>query len=174
MIATLVFALFSGLNIIFSWRWLGNPRHHGFFRFFAFELLCGLVLVQTSDWFNNPFSFRQLLSWVLLAGSLALAVHGFGLLHRYGRSQGDFEQTTVLVTKGAFRYVRHPMYSSLLLLACGAFLKAVSLVSAGLAVLTALSLLLTARTEERENLARFGPPYEAYRERTRMFIPWLF
>lgn len=174
MIAAIVFTLCSGLNILFSWRWLGNPRHHGFFRFFAFELLCVLVLVQAGDWFTNPLSLRQLGSWVLLAGSLALAVHGFGLLHRYGRPRGDFEQTTVLVTNGAFRYVRHPMYSSLLLLAGGALLKSISFASLGLAVAAALSILLTALTEERENLARFGAPYLAYRERTRMFIPWLF
>jgi len=111
-----------------------------FFRFFAFELLCGLVLVQTSDWFANPFSFQQLLSWVLLAGSLALAVHGFGLLHRYGRSQGDFRADDGSCHERSFSLRTAPMYSSLLLLACGAFLKSISLVSAGLAVLTALSL----------------------------------
>ena len=174
MIGACVFAVCSGLNILFSWRWLGNPRHHGFFRFFAFEALCGLILVQSSDWFTNPFSFRQLLSWALLACSLALALHGVALLHRYGHARVDFEQTTVLVMKGAFRYVRHPMYGSLLLLAFGALLKSISLVSTGLAVLAALSLVLTALTEEQENLTRFGPSYAAYRQRTRMFIPWIF
>lgn len=174
MIGALIFALCSGFNIAFSWRWLGNPRHHGFYRFFVFEALCGLVLMQAGDWFVDPFSFQQLLSWVLLTCSLFLAVHGFRLLRVYGRPRGDFEQTTVLVIKGAFRYVRHPMYGSLLLLACGAFVKSISFASAGLAVFTVLFLVLTALTEERENLARFGPSYAAYRERTRMFIPWIF
>jgi len=88
--------------------------------------------------------------------------------------KGGFEQTTVLVAEGAFRYVRHPMYGSLLLLAFGALLKSISWLGAGLAVLTTLCLVLTALAEEQENLARFGPSYAAYRARTRMFIPWLF
>ncbi|MCK7540462.1 MAG: hypothetical protein MZV63_61010 [Marinilabiliales bacterium] len=34
-----------------------------------------------------------------------------------------FEKTTELVTSGIYRYIRHPMYSSLLLLAWGIWLK---------------------------------------------------
>jgi len=174
MIGTFIFALCSGINVAFSWRWLGNPRHHGFYRFFAFEALGGLLLSQTGKWFADPFSFRQILSWVLLICSLVLAVHGFRILRVHGRPKGGFEQTTALVAEGAFRYVRHPMYGSLLLLAFGALLKSISWLGAGLAVVTTLCLVLTALAEEQENLARFGPSYAAYRARTRMFIPWLF
>ena len=35
-----------------------------------------------------------------------------------------FERTTKLVTSGIYKYIRHPLYSSLLLLAWGAFFKA--------------------------------------------------
>lgn len=174
VIGFLIFALCSGFNIVFSWRWLDNPRQHGFYRFFAFEGLCGLIVVQAGKWFADPFSLRQLFSWVVLASSLAVAVHCFWILSVHGRPRGDFEQTTVLVTKGAYHYVRHPMYGSLLLLTCGALLKSFFLLSAGLAAATALFLVLTALVEEKENLARFGPSYAAYRKQTRMFIPWLF
>jgi hypothetical protein len=34
-----------------------------------------------------------------------------------------FEKTTQLVTTGVFKYIRHPLYSSLLLLAWGVFFK---------------------------------------------------
>jgi len=32
----------------------------------------------------------------------------------------------------------------------------------------------TAKVEERKNIRFFGPVYEAYMKRTRMFIPFLF
>jgi protein-S-isoprenylcysteine O-methyltransferase Ste14 len=41
--------------------------------------------------------------------------------------KGDaIEKTTILVTTGAYRYIRHPLYSSLLFLAWGIFFKAPS------------------------------------------------
>jgi hypothetical protein len=48
---------------------------HGFYRFFAFEAIFGLVTLNAPVSFRHPFSSRQLGSWVLLA-SLLLAVHG--------------------------------------------------------------------------------------------------
>jgi protein-S-isoprenylcysteine O-methyltransferase Ste14 len=56
----------------------------------------------------------------------------------------------------------------------GAFLKAPSAVGVLLLLITVTALVLTARVEERENLARFGDEYAAYMTRTRMFIPFLF
>jgi hypothetical protein len=102
----LIFGIVTVLNIIHSWPWLASPRVHGFFRFFAFETFCGLIFVQASSWFMDPFSFQQLFSWVFLAGSLVLAIRGLWLLHQIGKPRGSFEQTTVLITSGAYRYIR--------------------------------------------------------------------
>ena len=66
------------------------------------------------------------------------------------------------------------MYSSLLLLAWGAFLKHISLFSVVVVGATSLLLYATARAEERENLAFFGGVYREYMKRTRMFLPFLF
>ena len=37
-----------------------------------------------------------------------------------------------------------------------------------------LSLTLTARADEAECIRFFGPVYQAYMKRTRMFVPFLF
>ena len=84
------------------------------------------------------------------------------------------ERTTMLVTAGAYRYIRHPLYSSLLFLAWGAFFKAPSWIGGLLAAAATLFLVATARVEEAENAAFFGPAYEAYSKGTKMFIPFLF
>jgi hypothetical protein len=114
MIESIIFALFSAGILWFSWPSLRRPRSHGFFRFFAFEATLGLILLNLRDWFRAPFSWHQLISWVLLVSSLLLVIHGFYLLRRIGRPVGDFEQTTHLVRVGAYRYIRHPLYASLL------------------------------------------------------------
>ena len=49
-----------------------------------------------------------------------------------------FENTVKLVEVGLYRFIRHPMYASLLLLAWGAFLKHPLFLTFGLALLTTL------------------------------------
>ncbi len=159
--------------MVLSWPDLRNPRAHGFFRFFAFETLLLLVLYNLDVWFKQPFSPLQLLSWQLLLASLALAIHGFALLRSLGKPEGKIERTTHLVTQGAYRYIRHPLYGSLLLMGLGACLKGVSLASTGLVVALVAFLVATARIEESEHIERFGQEYREYMQKTKMFIPFI-
>ncbi len=176
-----LFALGSAAILVVSWGSLPNPRSHGFWRFFVFESLLGLILVVAPGWFANPFAARQIVSWLLLSASLILAVWGFALLGGAGRPRGGVERTTVLVTTGVYRYVRHPLYSSLLLLTWGALLKApfqtaaipAAVLAISLASIATVALLLTAKAEEAENLAKFGEPYRRYMRATKRFIPFI-
>jgi len=169
-----LFLAFSLPLVIVSWPALRTRRAHGFYRFFAWEAILALILVNLRWWFADPFSPMHLLAWVLLLGSIFVAVHGFQLLRRVGQPQGGFENTTRLVTEGAYRYIRHPLYASLLCLAGGAWLKHVTPLTVTLFTAAAIFLYATARVEEGENLARFGPEYAEYMHRTRMFIPFVF
>ncbi len=127
----LTFAIGTLCLVLFSWRAFRHPGSHGFFRFFVVEALLALIIVNASTWFDDPFTPRQLISWFPLLGSLVLAVHGFMLLHRIGKPSAAndrsadfaFEKTTTLIRTGAYKYIRHPLYASLLLLTGGAFLK---------------------------------------------------
>jgi protein-S-isoprenylcysteine O-methyltransferase Ste14 len=167
-----------------SWRSLRHTRAHGFYRFFAFELILSLILWNAPFWFHDPFSPRQLAAWLLAAVSIGLAVEGFRLLRLIGRPAASaanpsanlpFENTTTLVKVGAYRLIRHPLYASLLALAWSAYLK-VPFGPGSLALTLAASgfLLATAIAEERENLVRFGRAYAEYMAATRRFIPYLF
>jgi len=171
---TIIFLTATLIIAALSWKSLKEPTSHGFFRFFAFESVLALVLINTHTWFQDPFSARQILSWLCLLVSLFLVLHGIYLLRIIGKPQGIIEGTTILVTRGAYRYIRHPMYSSLLWLATGAFLKQPSMTGTALLVGTVAFLLATARVEEAENLQRFGQDYAVYMEKTKMFVPFLF
>lgn len=171
---SLFFLIGTLLLLYISRRSLHLPVSHGFFRFFAFETTLALVAINLPPWFRDPFSLLHLLSWLLLIASAFMALHGYFLLRAIGKPGADFETTTVLVEKGAYRFIRHPMYSSLLYLGLGAFLKLPSLPGAALLLALLAFLTLTARVEESENLAKFGPPYAAYMRRTTRFIPYIF
>jgi protein-S-isoprenylcysteine O-methyltransferase Ste14 len=161
---------------------LRSPRSHGFYRFFGWEAILALVLLNVDVWFHDPWSWNQVVSWCLLMLSLFLVIHGAYLLRRIGKpdrqredaSLVGIERTTTLVTEGAYRYIRHPLYSSLLCLAWGVFFKAPGWIGGLLAVASTLLLVATARVEEAADVRFFGPAYEAYRQRTKMFIPFLF
>jgi len=175
LLVKLIIFVVANAGILFvSWKPLSNPRSHGFYRFFAFESTLILILLNLENWFRDPFSVHQIVSWLLLLASIILVVHGIYLLRVVGRPKSGIENTTTLVIVGAYKYIRHPLYSSLLFLAWGVFCKAPSIPGGILAVVATAFLVLTARIEESENVQKFGVEYTAYMKKTRMFIPFLF
>ncbi|MBI4428578.1 MAG: isoprenylcysteine carboxylmethyltransferase family protein [Ignavibacteriales bacterium] len=178
-------AVFLGVSLALAYlsrRSLWNPRTHGFWRFFSFESILVLILLNANVWFDRPFSANQMLSWTLLIISLSLAIHAFWFFYREGKptrvTDGStnlgFENTTTLVTTGMYRFIRHPMYSSLLIGGWGIFLKDPGLAGFIMAAANSTLLTVTARIEENENAERFGDEYRTYRATTKMFIPYFF
>ncbi len=178
----LAFVLASAALGYFSRNSLRRPRSHGFYRWLAWEWIAAAVILNLDGWFANPLAWYQVISWCLLALSVFLAVHAVSLLRQVGRpdprrpDEGliGVEKTTQLVTVGAYRYIRHPMYSSLLCFAWGAFFKSPGWLGGLFVILASLFLTLTAKAEEAENLRYFGASYQVYQAHTRMFVPYLF
>ena len=177
-----LFLIGSAGLVFISRKSLFVPRSHGFYRFFAWEVLLILFLINAEGWFRNPLAWRQLISWTLLILSLVFVIQGGRLLREIGRedigrsdpSLLGMEKTSRLVTVGLYRTIRHPLYSSLLLLGWGMFFKSPSWLDAGLVIICTFFLLAAARIEERENIHYFGDEYLAYMKRSKMFIPFIF
>ncbi|MGQ9425639.1 methyltransferase family protein [Gilvimarinus sp. F26214L] len=164
-----------------SRRALGNPRCHGFYRFFAFACCSGVLIPALPYWQAELFAPHQLASWFVLFTALGMLVGAVHMLLTLGGRRDDraaenfaFENTATLVESGIFRWVRHPMYSALLLFTWGAWLKRPELPGLAMSLGATLFLWLTAKAEERENLEFFGEAYRHYSERTKNFIPYLF
>lgn len=182
MKSVLLFVVLSVPVLLYSWKSLKAKQSHGFYRFLSWETMLILLVFNIRFWFRNPFSFPQIVSWIFLLISIGLAISGFYLLKKHGkqaktRQQNDlhaFEKTTQLVQTGIYRYIRHPMYSSLLFLNWGIFLKNPGWIVLGVAVLASLSLFLTALTDEKECIGYFGDAYRAYIKKTTRFIPFIF
>ena len=183
MFKLVAFVVLSAGLIYISRASLRRPRSHGFYRFFAWEFIVALFLLNVDFWFRDPFSWHQLASWFLLIVSivpLAFGVHSLATKGKPVKRREDdaqllaFEKTTTLVTTGIYQYIRHPLYSSLLLLAWGVFFKAPAWSGALLVLAATLFLLATAKADEAECIRFFGPSYQAYMKQTKMFVPFLF
>lgn len=77
-----------------------------------------------------------------------------------------------LVTSGPYRFVRHPIYSGLLLGLIGTAL-ATDLLGLIVAVVLTAYFYYSASVEERDLIATFPKAYPAYRTATKMLIPFV-
>ena len=177
-----VFTIVSGILIYISRASLRAPRSHGFHRFFAWEFMLALFLFNVNFWFQNPFAWYQLIAWTLLFASLIPLAFGVSALSSRGRPGANresdpsllaFEKTTQLVTSGVYKYIRHPLYSSLLLLTWGILFKNLSAAGIILAISATVFLVFTSKADEAECIQFFGSEYQDYMKTTKRFIPFL-
>jgi len=162
------------LIILFSWFLsIKYKRYHGIVRFFAFESIFILILLNFRVWFVNPFSLLQLISWVLLFLSIYVVITGYLLLKRIGKPDANFENTSLLVKSGIYGYIRHPLYLSVFLLGTGVMLKNPEPFQLILAGINLIAVYFTARIEENVMIANFGDDYRIYMTETKMFIPYI-
>jgi protein-S-isoprenylcysteine O-methyltransferase Ste14 len=180
MVRIVVFLILSIPVVIVSWRSLSRLTNHGLYRFLAWECILWLGVSNITYWFDDPFSIRQIVSWIFLFYCIYPATAGVILMKKRGKpdpardsSLHTFEKTTELIDKGIFGTIRHPLYSSLLFLSWGIFLKHTSLFMLVFALLSTAFLFATALIEEKENVAFFGEKYKEYMKRTKMFVPYI-
>ncbi|HEY0721444.1 MAG TPA: isoprenylcysteine carboxylmethyltransferase family protein [Gammaproteobacteria bacterium] len=177
----LLFVAGSLVLLIISRSSLHNPRVHGFYRFFGFEGVLALLLLNGAWGPTISPPWLQLLGQLLVACSILFAALGYFQLRRHGGfherldvpENFPFENTAHLVTDGIYRFIRHPMYSSLLLLAWAMLLRYPTLAGGTVLIPTTVCIVMAARVEERENIGFFGERYREYMARSRMFIPFI-
>jgi protein-S-isoprenylcysteine O-methyltransferase Ste14 len=169
-------AVITGTVVIISFSWFYSVKHgryHGIPRFFAFESIFLLVLLNIKIWFHDPLSLNQIISWLLLILSVYFGLAGFILLKGNGKSNRNFEETTVLVKSGVYSLIRHPLYFSLFLLGTGVMMKNPGIPAVTLSVVNLIAVWITAQTEEKEMIIKFGEQYKEYMKETKMFIPFI-
>jgi protein-S-isoprenylcysteine O-methyltransferase Ste14 len=181
MIKIAIFLLLSVPLLIISWRSLFQFKNHGFYRFLSWECILWLTINVIPVWFKNPFSVHQIISWILLIVGTYVVLAGVLLMRKIGKpkkSREDdtlftFEKTTELIKQGIFKYIRHPLYGSLLILTWGIFFKQPTLILFAVSVASTAFLFLTALAEEKEDIAYFGDAYREYMKESKMFIPFV-
>ena len=174
MIELSIILIGSILIVYYSRFSLQKPGSYGFFRFFAWEIILIQFTFDRIGWFTNIFAWYQCLSWILLLISILLLIEGVHLIRKHGKSATTFENTTKLVMIGIYRFIRHPMYASLLFLSWGLFFKSPSTLDFSFSMISWFFLYATARIDENGCIYKFGSDYLDYMKKTKMFIPYIF
>jgi protein-S-isoprenylcysteine O-methyltransferase Ste14 len=114
--------------------------------------------------------------FTLLVQGAAVLLAIFSLLAMGTRSFSIFpspKQGAPLVIKGPYRFIRHPLYTSVLLFCLALLVHCISLLTAGIFLLLLLNLLYKLHYEETLLLQQF-PAYYNYRKTTQKLIPFIY
>ncbi len=156
---------------------LGSSRGSTFSAIiFVLALIATLVYIifpNLVSWASIPLP-----AWVRWLG-VGIAVEGFLLLewsHRaLGRNWSDqprITETQQLVQSGPYRWIRHPIYTSFLLILGSTLLITANWFVGGLWIAAVSSDgLIRIRYEEAAMLKKFGDDYIDYQRRTGLILP---
>ena len=147
-----------------------NPSHiGGALVTLQFGILAWLGWLTLPRWQQGDWNAGSTVLWLagLLLGLWAVASNRPGNFNIRPAPKAGGR----LVQHGPYRWVRHPMYSALLLLAAGCALALATLSAWGLWL--ALLAVLRIRPRWKKAWMTRAPDYAGYRARTRRFLPWL-
>jgi protein-S-isoprenylcysteine O-methyltransferase Ste14 len=184
--------IIAGLWLVFVAYWAvaavgakRNSTRHLWRGGFGLRLVVVLLIatVLRSPWLREFLAQTQrsasqssLLGWA----GVALCAIGFGLAinarWHLGRNWGmpmSRKEHPELVTSGPYAYIRHPIYTGLILAMLGSAIG-VNIYWALMLIPVGAYFVLSARQEESVMLQQFPEQYAAYMARTGMLVPRLF
>jgi protein-S-isoprenylcysteine O-methyltransferase Ste14 len=120
-------------------------------------------------------------TWPVVAGlavmwlGLAIRTWAIVVLGRSFRTTVEIDADQLVVARGPYRWVRHPAYTGVLLLAAGYGLAMGNWLSLLITVtMPAVAMLRRIGVEETALVETLGRPYEVYRTRTKRLVPGLW
>ena len=130
-----------------------------------------LILVMFLGPITPIYGFLRLPIAQLISIGLGIVVlaTGYGLFIKWTIFWHK-EYKGQLITNGIFKYIRHPHYSSLLILGFGLALFFSSILSLLLAIMAVPIMFWSAIDEEKLLIKQYGKKYEKYLEK----VPWRF
>ncbi|MCK4851909.1 MAG: hypothetical protein KAS86_02235, partial [Candidatus Omnitrophica bacterium] len=170
------------LSKISDKKWKRALRWNSIYLACYFFIQLGIIL---SGWAGVEIVSQPILGSSVghIGGALALTALGLWMwarpYHPWTETAGVTPQS--LVVRGPYRYLRHPVYSAMLMVLAGCsifvYAQAGIIVAAPLFVLNSVvfvSFNSLARAEEEELTARFGEEYRRSLRRTYRWLPRLF
>lgn len=136
-------------------------------------VLSQFIIILTLLFINDSIFSHTLSLFIFLSGCF------FAIYTLYSNRLGNFniqpeiKENAKLITTGAYRYVRHPMYLSVLLVMLAVSVTTITVENLILFEVLIYVLYLKARKEEELWKNRSDNEYEEYKKHTKMFIPFV-
>jgi protein-S-isoprenylcysteine O-methyltransferase Ste14 len=126
-----------------------------------------MAIREPSTFLFNPAFITTALAWLLLLVGGMITIVAF--LSIRWRAVAPSVQDT-LVTQGAYAYIRHPLYSGMMLELTGLFLYKPTFTVLVACVLGVIWVMIQARLEEIDLMQRL-PAYKDYMQHVPRFVP---
>ena len=135
----------------------------------AIQFATILLICLTTDWSSLPLLAVVVAAIFIGLGCYALLVMKFGNFHILPHPVKNSE----MVIHGPYRYIRHPMYTSVLLTMLALIVGDFSAARLAMWLVLAADLIVKLNYEEKLLVIRF-PAYKTYRLKTKRLIPFLY
>jgi protein-S-isoprenylcysteine O-methyltransferase Ste14 len=173
--------LFSSLNWLVSAFGVKKNLKTGAWRRDAgiriiFVIIIIVFFQATSGWHYLDYRFSgfvQLVGTVLVAAGIAFAVWARVHLGKNWSGTPSMKEGHELITSGPYRFVRHPIYTGIILAVLGSALVSGVIWLAIFIIMTA-NFLYRIPIEERYMMQLFPGQYPEYKKRTKALVPWVW
>lgn len=135
----------------------------------AIQLTCIAIIVFTGPIFPDEILFLSLGIAGALLGLWAIIVMELG---RFNITP-DVHKNSRMVTKGPYKYIRHPMYDSVLMMTFAWVLGYLTIFRSAIWIVLVIDLILKLKYEEKLLADRYKE-YQDYQKRTKSLIPFIF
>jgi protein-S-isoprenylcysteine O-methyltransferase Ste14 len=133
------------------------------------------IVWQGNFWLRTPQVWRVFAGVLFLGLADLLSWTSARTLGRQWRFDAGLNEDHQLVQSGAYRVVRHPIYTSMLCLLLGMGFLVTPLPLLGIAFLFVLAgTEFRVRIEDNLLASRFGTAFDDYRRRVAAYIPFLY
>ena len=132
-----------------------------------------LGLWYDSPWFDGKLASIEatIVGGIIATVGLALIIHSAAGHKSAGSNVAPWKPTTTIISLGAYKYSRNPIYLGMVLAHGGVALCGGSM-AAGITLALSILIMKTyvIAREERYLSAKFGQDYRAFKQRTRRWI----
>jgi protein-S-isoprenylcysteine O-methyltransferase Ste14 len=143
-----------------------------------------LVIAFEGAWLPVIFGFGKLLAlgdwltWLgvfIMVSGVVFRRYAIAILGKFFTATVQIHEDHQLIKAGPYRYIRHPSYLGILILALGNGIALANWISLLLCIaLPAIGIVQRIKVEENELCHHFGEQYQDYRKSTWRIIPYIY
>ena len=185
-ICWMIFLLYWGISALFVKKSVEKRKFGKFWLLRAILILVVLYFIfsnglasQLNYILIGKLSFLANIGWQIAGNILAVLGLAGALWARItiGRNWSGYvtyKKNHELVTDGPYRYIRHPIYTSVLLMMLGTFLYYGTYFILAMFIMMMITFLLRTKREEKIMIRLFGKKYENYMKKSKSMIPYVW